>query len=62
MRLARVEGRQATIGDAALGRLASLRGQGVIAYFTGLAVQDLHASLTVLSRLGLWDSLAPELA
>jgi ornithine cyclodeaminase/alanine dehydrogenase-like protein (mu-crystallin family) len=33
-----------TIGDAALGRLEDRRGTGAMAYFTGMAIQDLHAA------------------
>ncbi len=44
-------GRVMTIGDAALGRLADLKGAGAICYFTGMAIQDIHAAATVLERL-----------
>ena len=39
-----------TIGDAALGRLDALRGKGPIVYFTGMAIQDIHAAATVYER------------
>lgn len=45
------EGRVLTIGDAALGRLEDRRGRGAIAYFTGLAVQDLMAAVQVYERV-----------
>ena len=45
------EGRVQTIGDAALGRLEHLRGEGTVAYFTGMAVQDLHAAATAYERI-----------
>jgi ornithine cyclodeaminase/alanine dehydrogenase-like protein (mu-crystallin family) len=48
-----VDGRQATIGDAATGRLESHRGAGCVTYFTGMAIQDLHAAFVVLSKAGL---------
>jgi ornithine cyclodeaminase/alanine dehydrogenase-like protein (mu-crystallin family) len=44
------QGRRLTIGDAANGRLERLRGQGAIAYFTGLAAQDLCAAVMVYER------------
>ena len=44
-------GRVMTIGDAALGRLERLRGRGAIAYFTGLAAQDLHAAVVAYRRV-----------
>ncbi len=47
------EGNVLTIGDAAVGRMKGRRGKGVVAYFTGMALQDLHAGVTVLRRLGL---------
>jgi ornithine cyclodeaminase/alanine dehydrogenase-like protein (mu-crystallin family) len=40
-------GRALTIGDAALGRLEDRRGRGAIAYFTGMAIQDLMAAVRV---------------
>ena len=40
-----------TVGDAALGHLEKLRGQGGIVYFSGMAVQDLHAAATVWQRV-----------
>ncbi|MSS73591.1 MAG: ornithine cyclodeaminase family protein [Candidatus Latescibacteria bacterium] len=43
-------GRSMTIGDAANGHLERLRGAGAIAYFTGLAAQDLHAAAMVYER------------
>lgn len=46
------DGEPANIGDAALGRLESARGSGVVAYFTGMAVQDLHATYVAITRLG----------
>ncbi|MDP6779730.1 MAG: NAD(P)-binding domain-containing protein [Candidatus Latescibacteria bacterium] len=52
------EGRVMTIGDAALGRLEHLRGQGAIAYFTGLAAQDLHAAVTAYRRVVLGEGNA----
>ncbi|MDE2998963.1 MAG: NAD(P)-binding domain-containing protein [Gemmatimonadota bacterium] len=45
------EGRVLTIGDAALGRLEDRRGQGAIAYFTGMAIQDLMAAVQVYERV-----------
>jgi ornithine cyclodeaminase/alanine dehydrogenase-like protein (mu-crystallin family) len=45
-------GRVLTVGDAANGRLEHLRGKGAVAYFTGLAAQDLHAAVTVYERVG----------
>ena len=47
------EGKVFTIGDAAMGRLAERRGEGLVAYFTGMALQDLHAGVTLLKKLGL---------
>ena len=44
------EGRVLTIGDAALGRLEDRRGRGAIAYFTGMAIQDLMAAARVFER------------
>lgn len=44
------EGRPATIGDAALGKLEDYRGLGSVAYFTGMAIQDLHAAYTCIIR------------
>lgn len=44
------QGQPLTVGDAANGRLERLRGKGAIAYFTGLAVQDLHAAAMVYER------------
>jgi alanine dehydrogenase len=44
------EGRPATIGDAALGRLEEYRGRGAVAYFTGMAIQDLHAAYTCMRK------------
>lgn len=40
-----------TIGHAALGQLEYLRGQGSIAYFSGLAIQDVHAAATAWKKL-----------
>jgi alanine dehydrogenase len=49
------DGREMTMGDAALGRLDHMRGTGSICYLTGMAVQDLHAAVTVMTRLpGMW--------
>ncbi len=45
------EGRVLNIGDAALGRLEDRRGQGAIAYFTGMAIQDLMAAVQVYERV-----------
>ena len=45
------EGRVRTIGDAALGLLEDRRGQGAIAYFTGMAIQDLMAAVAVYERV-----------
>ena len=45
------EGRVLTIGDAALGRLGDRRGLGAIAYFTGMAIQDLMAAVQVYERV-----------
>ena len=45
--------RTATIGDAALGRLEHLRGQGCLTYFTGMAIQDLHAAYTFIQKRAL---------
>ena len=53
VRFADVDGRQGTIGDAALGRVGSLERGGFVTYFTGMAVQDLHAAYTVLVKLGI---------
>lgn len=47
----RIDDREATIGDAALGKLDAFRGRGCVTYFTGMAVQDLHAAQTAWSRL-----------
>ncbi len=44
-------GRVMTIGDAAMGSLERLRGRGAIAYFTGLAAQDLHAAAVAYRRV-----------
>lgn len=44
-------GRAHTIGDAALGRLEDRRGRGAIAYFTGMAIQDLMAAVQVYERV-----------
>ena len=38
------------IGHAALGMLENLRGQGVIVYFSGMAIQDVHAASVVWER------------
>ena len=46
-----VDGGVQTVGDAALGRLEGLRGTGAMVYLTGMAVQDLHAAVTVYERL-----------
>lgn len=51
--LIQYDGREATIGDAALDRLAEHRGTGCVTYFTGMAVQDLHAAYAVLTAAGL---------
>ncbi len=45
------EGRVLTIGDAAMGRLEDRRGHGAIAYFTGMAIQDLMAAVQVYERV-----------
>jgi ornithine cyclodeaminase/alanine dehydrogenase-like protein (mu-crystallin family) len=45
------EGRVLTIGDAACGRLEGLRGSGGIAYFTGMAAQDLVAAVRICERM-----------
>ena len=47
---AEIEGKTATIGDAALGRLEMLKASGCVAYFTGMAIQDLHAGYTAFRR------------
>lgn len=44
-------GQISTIGHAALGELEHLRGQGSIAYFSGLAIQDIHAAATAWEKL-----------
>ncbi len=44
------EDRILTIGHAALGHLEHLRGQGSIAYFSGLAIQDVHAGATAWGK------------
>ena len=44
-------GQISTIGHAALGQLEHLRGQGSIAYFSGLAIQDIHAAATAWRKL-----------
>ncbi len=44
------EGKVLTIGDAALGRLEDRRGRGTIAYFTGMAIQDLMSAVQVYER------------
>ena len=49
---AEIEGKTATIGDAALGRLEILKTSGCVAYFTGMAIQDLHAGYTAFRRRG----------
>ena len=41
-----------TMGQAALGLMEHWRGRGVIAYFSGMAAQDVHAAATVWRRLG----------
>ena len=46
-------GRQATIGDAATGRLEDHRGAGCVTYFTGMAIQDLHAAFVAISKAGI---------
>lgn len=38
------------IGHAALGSLENLRGQGTIVYFSGMAIQDVHAASVVWER------------
>lgn len=43
-----------TLGDAALGRLEHRRGEGAIAYLTGLAAQDLVTAVEALNRT-LWS-------
>ena len=40
-----------TIGHAAAGLLEQQRGQGCIAYFSGMAIQDVHAASVAWSRL-----------
>ncbi len=45
------EGRVQTVGDAALGNLEGLRERGTIAYFTGMAAQDLHAAAVAYERI-----------
>ncbi len=44
-------GRIHTVGDAALGCTERLRGKGVIVYFSGMAIQDVHAAATVWAKL-----------
>ena len=44
-------GQISTIGHAALGELEHLRGQGSIAYFSGLAIQDIHAAAIAWEKL-----------
>ena len=48
-----LSGRPATIGDAATGRLEAHRGAGCVTYFTGMAIQDLHAAFVALAKAGL---------
>jgi alanine dehydrogenase len=38
------------VGQVALGALENLRGQGVIVYFSGMAIQDVHAASVVWER------------
>lgn len=38
------------IGQAALGKIENLRGQGAIVYFSGMAIQDVHAASIVWER------------
>lgn len=40
-----------TVGDAALGCIEKLRGKGVIVYFSGMAIQDVHAAATAWQKL-----------
>ena len=44
-------GRILTVGDAALGCVEKLRGKGVIVYFSGMAIQDVHAAATAWQKL-----------
>ena len=48
-----LDGAVATIGDAANGRLDAYRGKGCVAYFTGMAIQDLHAAFMAAEAAGL---------
>jgi alanine dehydrogenase len=38
------------VGQAALGTIENLRGQGAIVYFSGMAIQDVHAASVVWER------------
>jgi alanine dehydrogenase len=38
------------VGHAALGKLENLRGRGAIVYFSGMAIQDVHAASVVWQR------------
>jgi ornithine cyclodeaminase/alanine dehydrogenase-like protein (mu-crystallin family) len=51
IRFASFEGREAHIGDAALGRLSGDDGVGHVTYFTGMGIQDLHAAYTAYIKL-----------
>ena len=48
-----LDSRPATVGDAAIGALERHRGVGCVTYFTGMAIQDLHAASVALSKVGL---------
>ncbi|MDA0709616.1 MAG: NAD(P)-binding domain-containing protein [bacterium] len=43
-------GEKKDIGHAALGKLENLRGKGAIVYFSGMAIQDLHAASVAWER------------
>ena len=45
------EGQVLDMGNAALGQLEDRRGQGSIAYFSGMAIQDVHAGAIAWSKL-----------
>jgi len=40
-----------TVSNAALGQLENLRGQGTIVYFSGMAIQDVHAAATAWAKM-----------
>ncbi|MBS13784.1 MAG: hypothetical protein CME19_19580 [Gemmatimonadetes bacterium] len=50
-RILKVDREPATIGDAAKGRLLTYQGGGCVTYFTGMAIQDLHAAYTAVQKV-----------